>query len=122
MLGGIIFCYVLTVYGLSNILVYGSGPFNIVGKFRTFSSKILPTLGDMLECMMCTSTNVGFIISLIDILILKNIEITPFNVLINNESYWLIIIFLDAFIASGGTWLLHTLQETLESLTNKNNG
>lgn len=116
-----IICFIFAAYGLSNLLVYGSGPFNILGKIREKSYEILPTIGEMLECMMCTSTNIGWIISLIDILFIKTLNITPFNILIDNDSLWYIIIPMDAFITSGCVWLLHTAQEMLESITNKNN-
>ena len=116
-----IICFIFAAYGLSNLLVYGSGPFNILGKIREKSYEILPTIGEMLECMMCTSTNIGWIISLIDILFLTTLNITPFNILIDNNALWYIIIPMDAFITSGCVWLLHTAQEMLESITNKNN-
>lgn len=112
--------YILTTYGLSNLLVYGSGPFNILGKFREVCGKILPTLGEMLECMMCTSTNVGWVLSLVNILLLPTIKLTPFNILIEDGNLWLLIIILDACFTSGTTWLIHTCQETLESITQKN--
>ena len=108
-------------YGLSNLLVYGSGPFDILVKFRELSSKISYTFGQMLECMMCTSTNVGWIISLLNILLIPNIPLTPFNLIFNDISLWYLIIPFDAFITSGAVWLIHTLQESLESITSKNN-
>lgn len=113
-----IICFIFAAYGLSNLLVYGSGPFNMLGKIREKSYEILPTIGEMLECMMCTSTNIGWIISLIDILFLTTLNITPFNILIDNNALWYIIIPMDAFITSGCVWLLHTAQEMLESITN----
>lgn len=117
----IVFCYTIAAYGLTNLLVYGSGPFDILIKFREYSGKLLKTLGDMLECMMCTSTNVGWIISLLNLIFLPNIGITPFNIIFDvNMSLWYFIIPLDACITSGFVWLLHTLQECLESITNKN--
>lgn len=115
-----IFCYIIMSYGVTNLLVYGSGPFDMLIKFREICGKLLQTLGDMLECMMCTSTNVGWILSLINILLLPSIPFTPFNILFNDVSLWYIIIPFDAFITSGAVWLIHTLQETLESITNNN--
>ena len=117
-----ILCYVIMAYGLSNLLVYGSGPFNILIRFREICGKRLPTLGEMLECMMCTSTNVGWVLSLLNIIILPSVPFTPFNILFNNINIWYVIIPFDAFITSGAVWLIHTCQETLESITNRNNG
>ena len=118
---GVIFCYLLATYGLSNLLVFGSGPFNVLGKLRDYSYKILPTLGEMLECMMCTSTNIGWVLSVIDLFLIKQSQFTPFNIIFEEKSLWYLIIPLDACITSGVVWLLHTVQETLESITNQNN-
>lgn len=116
-----ILCYILAMYGLTNLMVYGSGPWNMLGKFRDFSHKYLGTIGDMLECMMCTSTNFGWIMSLINILLIDYVNpFTPFNIIFYDTSLWYLIIPLDAFITSGSVWLIHTLQETLESITAKN--
>lgn len=117
-----ILCYIIMAYGITNLLVYGSGPFDVLIKFRELCGNILKTLGDMLDCMMCTSTNVGWILSLINIVLLPSIPFTPFNILFNDTTLWYLIIPFDACITSGAVWLLHTFQETLESITNKNNG
>ena len=118
----IIICYFLMAYGLTNLLVYGSGPFDILIKFREKCNDIHETLGDMLECMMCTSTNVGLILSIINVFFLPHIPFTPFNYVFDNPMLFWLIIPMDACITSGVVWLLHTVQETLESITNKNHG
>jgi hypothetical protein len=109
----------LMMYGLSNILVYGSGPFNILNKIRLFCSSHLTVIGEMLECMMCTSTNIGWIFSLLNVCFFPSLPLTPFmNIIYNVSDYWLLIIVLDAFFTSGAVWLIHSFQELLESLTN----
>ena len=115
----IIFCYIIALYGLTNLFVYGSGPWNILGIFRDFAHKHLGTIGDMLECMMCTSTNFGWILSLINILFLPLFPFTPFNLIFDDIDLWYYIIPLDAAFTSGAVWLLHTIQEMCESITNK---
>lgn len=109
-----IICYLLGAYGLSNLLVYGSGPWNVLGKIREFTLTHIQTIGEMLECMMCTSTNIGWVISLLNIFIFPEINFTPFNTLIDDTSLWWLIIISDAVITSGAVWLLHTCQEALE--------
>jgi hypothetical protein len=108
-----ILLYILFAYGLTNLLVYGTGPFDILEKFRNLSRKILTTLGDMLNCMMCTSTNIGWIVSLLNILLLET-PLTPMMILYGDLIPWYVIIFGDACITSGAVWLIHTLQEALE--------
>lgn len=111
--------YSITMYGLTNLLVYGSGPFNILSKFREYTLDNIKVIGEMLRCMMCTSANLGWIISLFDLICLPNLRFTPFNLFLPNDlEYWLIIIALDSFFTSGIVWLIHTVQETFESLTN----
>lgn len=111
--------YFLTMYGLTNLLVFGSGPFDILVKFREKCREILPTLGDMLDCPMCTSANLGWIACLVNIILLPTISLTPFNLLLGG-GYNLILlkIFGDLCITSGVIWLIHTLQEALERLNN----
>ncbi len=110
--------YFIFAYGLSNLLVYGSGPLNVLGRFRQLSEKFLPTLGDMLKCMMCTSANIGWITSLLNVVCLPSVPITPFNLVINDPSLWYVIVFCDLCATSGAVWLIHTLQETLERTGN----
>ena len=112
-----ILVYILFAYGITNLLVYGTGPFDILSKFRKLARSILNTLGDMLDCMMCTSTNVGWIISLLNILFIS-IPLTPMMILYGSVLPWYVIIFGDACITSGAVWLIHTLQEFLERSNN----
>jgi hypothetical protein len=108
----------LAAYGLSNMLVYGNGPFDIIDKFRKVLTHISAMFGKMLDCMMCTSANVGIIFSIIDLFLIRQYNFTPFNVVFDNTSLWYIIIFLDLCFTSGSVWLLHSLQEYLESFKN----
>lgn len=114
----VIFLYIFFAYGLSNLLVYGSGPFDILQKNRDFCNKHIPVLGKMLECMMCTSANIGWIASCINMLFLPSIKLTPYFTLIGDTSYWFVIIFLDLAFTSGVVWLIHTFQEMLERAFN----
>lgn len=109
-----IICYIFVMYGLSNLLVYGTGPFNILQHFRDFMDKIHKTFSDMLDCMMCTSSNVAWITSSVNLLFFPNLSLTPFNSFGYGREYWYIIIFFDMCFTSGVVWLIHTLQEYLE--------
>ena len=118
MLNLIIFIFV--VYGISNMLVYAAGPFNIFEKYRDFMHTMPSNLGEGSECMICTPTQVGIVLSVIDVL-LWQFNFTPGNLLIGEYAeFWLLAIALDGALASGTTWLIHTVQEAVESITNKN--
>ena len=110
-----IIIYIIFAYGLSNLLVYGTGPFNMLNGFRILARRILNTLGDMLDCMMCTSTNIGWIVSLLNILFITT-PITPMMILYSGVLPWYVIIFGDACITSGSVWLIHTFQEMMERI------
>lgn len=99
-------------------MVYGGGPFDLITKFRSLMGRIHPTLGDLMGCMMCFPTNVGLLLSLGDIFLLPDMSITPFSILLSNDTPWYIIVFGDMFYASGTTWLIHTFQEMMENLAN----
>jgi hypothetical protein len=116
---GFLTVYIIAMYGLSNLLVYGSGPFNCLGKFRNLCNKHVPVVGEMLECMMCTSTNLGWMFSLFTMILFPKLSLTPYQILIGGGwEYWYLIIIMDALFTTGGVWLIHTFQEFLETLTN----
>ena len=113
--------YILCAYGISNMFVYSSGPFNMFNHLRNTMDKYGPSnFGELFHCMICFPTWVGVILSAFDIWLLPNISFTPFNLLIHDDSLWYYIIPLDMFITSGTVWLINTFQETFESITNKN--
>ena len=105
-----ILIWVLMAYGLSNILVYGSifqglrnglknlgnSPwvFRGVGKF----------FSDLLSCMMCTSTWVGFFFGVV--------LYSPTNVYFgcDNHVSW----FFDGLLASGCVWAVNSIIEWFE--------
>lgn len=118
----VILVYLFASYGLCNVLVYGTGPFDIILKIHSLAGRIHHTFSDMLSCMMCTSTNIGWMASLFNILIVPSVPITPMMVLFGGGAPWWLTIFMDTFVTTGVVWLIHTAQESLESLTNYLNG
>lgn len=105
-------CYALFAYGLSNILVYAEGPFNIVEYFRAFMRRYVSPIGKMFECMMCTSANVGWVSSLLMWAMYPESTVT-FGSVIFGEDLMPRVVF-DLFATSGVVWLIHTWQESIE--------
>ena len=105
--------FILFAYGLSNLLVYGMGPYDMLDWIRNTAKKIFGKLGNMLDCMMCTSFNIGWFFSLLNILLVP-VSMTPMMVLYGSVLPWYAILFGDACITSGSVWLIHTFQEYLE--------
>lgn len=100
--------FILTCYGISNIVIFGS----IFEQFREFWKIVSPNFfGKLFSCMICLPTYVGFIIS-IGAHVTELHQFSPFASLGLDIS--LLAIFLDGCLASGSVWLLHTLQEHLE--------
>lgn len=108
-----IIVYVLFGYGLSNLLVFGMGPYDMLDWIRRGFKKVFGKLGNMLDCMMCTSANIGWIVSLLNILYIKT-PLTPMMILYKDTLPWYIIVFGDLCITSGAVWLINTAQDALE--------
>jgi hypothetical protein len=107
----ILILWMIMAYGMSNILVYGSifnGPRNLINKWA--ESQFTPFQGfwgfisDMLKCMMCTSTWVGFLFGIF--------VYSPIHEFIGTPIYfsW----FLDGMFASGSVWAINSIIEWFE--------
>jgi hypothetical protein len=92
--------WLIAAYGMSQILVYGS----IFDKQREWIGKKSKFFGDLLGCMMCTSTWVGFFFSLV--------VWSPTNELGLLLPYS--NIFFDGMLASGGVWGINAIIEWFE--------
>lgn len=100
---------ILVSYGISNIIVFGA----IFEKLRDYAMAFSPNFwGKLLTCMMCTPFWVGFFLSLGSYLS----GYTQFSPFYGNglENIYLSL-FLDSCLISGTTWLIHTIQEKLET-------
>ena len=108
-----IFGYIIFAYGISNIIVYGEGPWGCFETFRGIMNNISEGFCKLFNCMMCFSTWVGLLFSGIDLLI-PQITLTPFNIIINNSHLWWLILIMDMGFTSGIVWLLHNFEEACE--------
>lgn len=103
--------WMIMTYGFSNILVYGSifsGPRGTINKWaaneKTFLHGFWVFLSDMLKCMMCAPTWVGFFIGMF--------LYSPVHEVLNVPIYvsW----FFDGMLASGSTWAINSIIEWFE--------
>lgn len=106
--------YVLFSYGITTMMIYFNGPFDIIECFRKTMNAIHPKLGELFQCPYCLSTWIGGLFSLLNYLWIP-INITPFNLILGSTGMWWLIIPMDAFLTSGTVWLLHVLDEYLEN-------
>lgn len=106
--------YILFSYGITTMLIYFNGPFDIIEYFRKTMNAIHPKLGELFQCNFCLSTWIGGLFSLINYLWIP-IKITPFNMILAGSGLWWLIIPMDSFLTCGTVWLLHVLDEYLEN-------
>lgn len=90
----------LAAYGMSTILVYGS----ILDKPRFWIKRKSKFFGELLGCILCTSTWVGFFLSLT----LGGLSKNYFNV------PWYVSLFTDAMFTSGFVWMVNSVVEFFE--------
>lgn len=119
-IGLIIFIYCIAVYGLSNMMVFSSGPFKIFEKIREWSSYISEHFSTLFNCMICLPANIGWIISLIDWFLLPTIGVTPFNILLHGTNLWWVALICDCCFTSGIVWIIHNVESFFESISNGN--
>lgn len=106
---------VLLCYGISNIVVFGSGPANVFEKFRTLMDKTHPNLGEWAGCMMCMPATVGIGMSLLDWFLFQGVNFVPFVMLLEPAcGLWWLAALMDGCLLSGTTWILHQFEEWLE--------
>lgn len=95
--------FLLISYGISNIMVFST----IFERWRNFTNKYSPNFfGELFSCMICLPFWIGVFLSFFvysPSLGILNLRVLPLNLL------------LDACIASGGVWIIHTFQEYLEN-------
>lgn len=114
--------YVVAVFGLCNMVAYGSGPFRIFERLRSWAEGISDHFGLLFKCMMCLPANVGWILSLVDWFLISSVAFTPFNILLAGTGLWWLAMILDCCFTSGVVWLIHQLDEWLEKEPNITNG
>ena len=114
----IIFLYIFAVYGLSNMIVFGSGPFKIFEKIRDWSSYISEHFSTLFNCMMCLPANIGWIASLINWFLLPHIKLTPFNIILSGTNLWWVALIGDCCFTTGIVWIIHNVESFFESIAN----
>lgn len=106
--------YLLFSYGITTMLIYFDGPFDIISTFRNIMSSIHPKVGELFSCPFCLSSWVGIVFSILNYFFIP-IKITPFNMVLGGTGLWWLIIPMDMFLTCGSVWLLHVIDEYLEN-------
>jgi hypothetical protein len=97
----ILFIWVLAAYGMTSILVWGA----IFENARIFIKKHSKFFGDLISCTLCTSTWVGFFMSL------------TLGGLTNKfflGQHWFTYLFFDGMVTAGAVWAINAIVEFFE--------
>lgn len=87
-------------YGMTSILVWGS----IFEKQREWIKNKSKFFGDLISCTLCTSTWVGFFMSLV----LGGLSESLLGI------NWILSIFFDGMFTAGAVWALNAIIEFFE--------
>jgi MFS family permease len=91
---------VFTSYGITTIIVYGS----IFESFREWIIRNSSFFGSLISCVLCTSTWVGFVLSIILGGLFEH----------TYETNWFFGVFLDGMFTAGSVWALNSIIEYFE--------
>lgn len=97
---GTLLLWAFMAYGMTNILIWGS----IFENQRTWIKSHSKFFGDLISCTLCTSTWVGFFMSLI----LGSITTKYF------DTFWIINLFFDGMFTAGIVWAINGIVEFFE--------
>lgn len=111
--------YFLCVYGLSFMLVYTSGPFDIFNKIRSIGGKISPKITELLSCMFCTPTWVGIVFSLLNIIFFPFYQFTPGFLIFGNIHWWPIILVIDMLSTPSVVHFMDVIETLIDTKSEK---
>ena len=97
---GILLLWAITAYGMTSILVWGA----IFENQRIWIKSHSKFFGDLISCTLCTSTWVGFFMSLILGSLCSHYVTAP----------WFVNLFFDGMFSAGSVWALNAIIEFFE--------
>jgi len=95
-----IFVWIFTSYGMTSILVWGSIFESTREKIKSKSK----FFGDLISCVLCTSTWVGFFLSVF----LGSVTDHFFN------TFYIFELFFDGMFSAGVVWAINSIVEYFE--------
>lgn len=106
-------------YGLTFGLVYSRGLFGIFEKIRNLADEWSNEISEMLKCTFCTPCNIGLWCSVLNLIFLPTIPLTPAFLIIDDISLWYYIVLADIFFTGSSVLLIDTIQNRID--INNNN-
>ena len=112
--------YAIFAYSLSNLFVFAHGPFHLFDHIRDGAARISEETGELFQCMICFPTWVGMCASLANHFLLPEIPLTPTALIVGQSIMpWWCMMITDGVITSGLVWLIHTFQEMMERINQR---
>jgi hypothetical protein len=96
----VVILWAFMAYGMTSILVWGS----IFESTREFIKKKSKFFGDLISCTLCTSTWVGFFMSIV----LDGLTSSFF------DTFYLVGVFFDGMLTAGMVWAINAIIEFFE--------
>jgi hypothetical protein len=96
----LVITWAFIAYGMTSILVWGS----IFENLRESIKKKSKFFGDLISCTLCTSTWVGFFLSIF--------LGSPSDLFFN--TWWIFDVFFDGMLAAGFVWAINSIVEFFE--------
>ena len=112
----IVFCYVIFAYGVTIIFTQGIGPFNVFFRLRLWAKNIGDNFGLLFSCPLCFSTNLGWLFSIFNWFILP-INISPFNIILNNTNLWWLALIMDACFTGAICKFIYNIDDYIDKST-----
>ena len=109
-----IILFVMFAYGLTFGLVYTRGLFGIFEWIRYLADKYCGEISEMLKCTFCTPCNIGLWCSVLNLIFLPTIPLTPAFLILQDVSLWYYIVIGDIFFTGASVLLLDTIQTRLD--------
>ena len=103
--------FMISAYGMTTILVYGSifnglrnSIHNLANNEKTFFNFLFKFISELISCMLCVGTWVGFFLSLT--------MFSPIHDFIGLNKYY--SIFFDGMLSAGSVWAINAIIEWFE--------
>lgn len=110
--------YVFMLYGVSEIVLYGRGPFGICKWWRMYAKTVSDGLGELFGCPLCFGTWLGLGFSVLNMWIFPLHPFTPFNIIFGtglNILPSILVACLDMGFAGGVVWFMNKVEDALDA-------
>lgn len=116
-----LFIYIFCCYGLTILFTQTIGPKNIFFRLRLWANNVGDNFGHLFKCTTCFSTNIGWVVSLINFFIINNVKFTPSMLLFGDKLtewyYFPIFMVIDACFNAGIIHIIWNIDDYVDKIT-----